>query len=98
MITNFNIFKNGKKEKDSHPDYRLSAQVNGEYVEIGAGWIKGEGDKKYISCKLTEPYEARNGFHIEMDLAPKQPVNKETEETPSIEFPEEEINAEDIPF
>jgi hypothetical protein len=98
QITNFSCFKN-KKEKDNHPDYRLSANVDGEFVEIGAGWIKeATGGTKYISFKLTEPYEARNGYHIVVDPAPKQPVKPEPKETPVIEYPDEEIKSDYIPF
>lgn len=100
-ITNFQCFKN-KKEKDNQPDYRLSAKIDDEYVEIGAGWIKeATGGTKFISFKLTEPFEARNGYHIEVDLAPRQPVKEvKTEEAEEkIEYPtEEEIDPKDIPF
>lgn len=97
-ITNFSCFKN-KKEKDTHPDYKLSAKIGDEYVEIGAGWIKkGNSGAEFISFKLKDPYEARNSYHIEEDLAPKQAVKPETKPTVVIEYPNEEVNPDDIPF
>lgn len=53
------LFKN-KKEKDTHPDYRGDAMVNGVLVEVAA-WIK-EGNKgKFfsLSIKTKEEREAR---------------------------------------
>ena len=69
-LKNFICFKN-KKEKDNQPDYRLSANFGTkeqpEYKEIGAGFIKGEGDKKFISFQLSKPYKDKPSYHIELD-------------------------------
>jgi uncharacterized protein (DUF736 family) len=52
------LFKNAKKEKDSHPDYRGDAMVNGTLVEI-AGWIKeGKNGGKFFSLSI-KPKEER---------------------------------------
>jgi len=50
------IFKNDKKTKETHPDYRGKVNVNGKEMEI-ALWIK-ESSKglKYFSAAFSEPY------------------------------------------
>jgi hypothetical protein len=46
------LFKNAKKEKDSHPDYRGDAMVNGTLMEIAA-WIKeGKNGGKFMSLSI----------------------------------------------
>jgi len=60
MIKNFSIFKNNK-EKDNHPDYKLSAKITknnvDEYKDIGAGYIKDGTKGKYISVGLSKTRE-----------------------------------------
>lgn len=61
-ITNFSIFKNNKKEKDTHPDYTISAKVTvnnvDEYKEIGSAYIKEtKTGQKFFSCQLAKPRE-----------------------------------------
>jgi hypothetical protein len=53
------LFKNDRKEKDSHPDYKGNIDVDGEEFWISA-WIK-EGKKgKFMSLSVQpkEPAEA----------------------------------------
>ena len=42
------LFKNKKREKDSHPNMTGSAKIDGVEYWV-SGWTKGEGDKRWIS-------------------------------------------------
>ena len=58
------IFKNDKKEKETHPDYKGSINVDGKDFYVSS-WIntikKGENaGNKYMSLKLTPKEEVRN--------------------------------------
>jgi hypothetical protein len=86
MIKNFSIFKVTEKKSENQPDYKISAKIGEEFVEVGAGWIKDGKSSKYISCKLSDPYAdhvkgtKRDGFHLavdEMGNAKSYPVDKD---------------------
>ena len=48
----FSLFKNDKKEKDSHPDYRGDGlDMNGTPVWVSA-WIKEGKNGKFMSCSM----------------------------------------------
>lgn len=50
------IFKNDRKEKDTHPDYRGKINVDGVDKEISL-WVKESKDgKKFFSASISEPY------------------------------------------
>ena len=52
------LFKNDRKETDSHPDYKGSALINGVEHWLDA-WINAAKDgSKYMSIKM-KPKEAR---------------------------------------
>ncbi len=54
------LFKNDRKETDSHPDYKGSALINGVEHWLDA-WINTAKDgSKYMSLKM-KPKEARGG-------------------------------------
>ncbi|MEG2064700.1 MAG: hypothetical protein RRY23_06105 [Alistipes sp.] len=52
------IFKNEKREKESHPHYRGNfITPSGEKLEI-ALWLKeAKSGKKYFSVAVSEPYQ-----------------------------------------
>lgn len=89
-IKNFIIHKNEKKNNEKSPDYNLSARVGtaeqGEWLNLGACWVK-EGKKgKFISCKLADVWvnandrsKSRKGFFIGCeDVVSTKPVSEET--------------------
>ena len=48
------IVPNGRKAKDSEPDYRVISRKNG--FELGAGWVKtSQAGAEYISVSLSAP-------------------------------------------
>jgi uncharacterized protein (DUF736 family) len=50
------IFKNDRKEKDTHPDYRGKINVDGVEKEISL-WVKQSKDgKSFFSASISEPY------------------------------------------
>lgn len=63
-IKSFAIFKNSHKEKDGQPDYKISAKIGEEFVEIGGAWIKEGKNGKFFSCKLSAPYKERKGYKL----------------------------------
>jgi uncharacterized protein (DUF736 family) len=51
------LFKNERKEKDSHPDYRGNCVVNGVQMDMAA-WIKTSAKgTKYMSFSFSEPWQ-----------------------------------------
>jgi uncharacterized protein (DUF736 family) len=72
QIKNFSIFKNKDKKKDNDPDYTISINTGTKeqpsYNTCGACWLKdGNDGSKYISCKLSDAYGEKRGWHIEVD-------------------------------
>jgi len=52
------IFKNVKKEKETHPDYRGTINVDGVEKEI-ALWVRtSQKGMQYMSAMISEPYKA----------------------------------------
>lgn len=46
------LFKNDRKEKDTHPDYKGSCEINGEEMWMSA-WIKDGKSGKFMSFSFT---------------------------------------------
>lgn len=67
------LFKNQKREKDSHPNMTGSAKIKGVEYWV-AGWTKGEGDKRWISLS----FKPKDGTVVARDNKPQS--RKEAEE------------------
>jgi hypothetical protein len=52
------LFKNDRKEKDTHPDYKGSCEVDGTEYWLSA-WIKDGRNGKFMSLAFTEKEEER---------------------------------------
>lgn len=52
------LFKNERKEKDSHPDYQGSINVNGTEMWLSA-WIKQGQKGKFMSLAVKPKEQAR---------------------------------------
>lgn len=50
------IFKNEKKQKDTHPDYRGTIDVDGVPKEISLWVKKSKAGKSYFSVAVAEPF------------------------------------------
>jgi len=68
------LFKNERKEKDTHPDYNGSALIGGVDMWISA-WIKKGNGKTYMSLAFKPKDGAAT---VKMDKAAK-PVEDDTE-------------------
>jgi uncharacterized protein (DUF736 family) len=54
------LFKNDRKERDTHPDYRGSAMIGGEEMWVSA-WIKeGRDGKKYMSLSFQPKMDVQS--------------------------------------
>lgn len=51
------LFKNDRKEKDSHPDYKGSCEVDGQEMWISA-WIKDGQKGKFMSLSFSPKEQA----------------------------------------
>lgn len=50
------LFKNERKEKENHPDYRGRGNFDGVDFEVAAWIRKSKDGKTYMSLAFSEPY------------------------------------------
>ena len=62
------LFKNDKKEKDTHPDYRGDCTVNGVKKSIGAWIKKDKNGKSFISLSFGEPFQKTDKAEPKKDV------------------------------
>ncbi len=62
------LFKNTKKEKEAHPDYRGELKIGGTLYELGA-WVKDGNSGKFfsISAKPKMPTQDKRAPAINDD-------------------------------
>ena len=74
------LFKNVKKESDSHPDYRGPCVVNGTELEVSA-WLKTskDGKTKYMSLSFKPPFKKSRQAGDD-DTAPRRGKRDEVDE------------------
>jgi len=53
------LFKNDRKEKDTHPDYKGQCEVDGEEFWISS-WIKEGAKGKYMTLSFTAKDQPKN--------------------------------------
>ena len=67
------LFKNDRKEKDSHPDYKGSCEVNGVEMWMSA-WIKEGAKGKFMSLSFEPKQQVSHAPATQRQApAPRKP-------------------------
>ena len=65
------LFKNDRKEKDTHPDYKGSINADGVEYWISA-WMKEGANGKFMSFSLTPKEQTQTAAQVAQKAAPQQ--------------------------
>jgi len=57
----FSLFKNNRKEKDTHPDYAGSVMINGKEHYLNA-WLKDGKNGKFFSGSIGKEKVPKDNF------------------------------------
>lgn len=69
------LFKNDRKEKDTHPDYKGSCEINGVEFWI-SGWKKlGRNNEPRLSLSFTQKDDKQTERPVLTTPPAKQPVD-----------------------
>lgn len=68
MINSFSIFKNEPTDNPKSPTHSISAKIGEEYRTIGKCWTKDGAKGKFLSCQLSDVYQDKPGYEIELKL------------------------------
>lgn len=79
------VFINEYKKNEKHPDFRGTANYNGEKFDLALWYGKTKDNKEYFSVSLSEPYK-------------KEETKTKTFEQIREEFTPLEHDEEDLPF
>jgi uncharacterized protein (DUF736 family) len=89
------LFKNERKEKDTHPDYKGSAEVGGVEYWLSS-WIKvGKGGAKFMSLSFTAKEEPKDTRTLAERKRPKDEVYRAGSPNDRSQFPDD---LSDVPF
>jgi len=58
---NFSLFKNNRKEKETHPDYAGSIMINGKEHYLNA-WLKDGKNGKFFSGSVGKEKPPKDNF------------------------------------
>ena len=77
---NFSLFKNNRKEKETHPDYAGSIMINGKEHYLNA-WLKDGKNGKFFSGSVGKEKPVKDNFKPKgADELPKNTI--EDDEVP----------------
>lgn len=89
MYNDFLIYPVKEKKSEKSPTHNLIAKEgegeNAKWVYLGVAWRKEKNGKKFLSVKMTTPYNGKDGWTV-------SPVKDEAKKS------EGEAPTDDIPF